>query len=237
VQLYHMCKPGHIFSELAGDIITFCLVVKQVICNAFGSRERNGKKKVSNARFNLTLLAAGVLAPFYSIQSKTLQTTMTRFSLPRLLYYHHYTASHSSSFSLLSSTPHLRHFSAACTNYSNEQQLRNIWISGLVDPAKAPLSERYMLHTGQIEKMEEARNKIQRRDARLWWDIHDEQCLNFSYHRSSTRKSSYPTQMSLSSTGNTIRFQFSLSTTQFIFISYYDVAEFGKGAIVLRYAV
>jgi len=112
---------------------------------------------------------------------------MARFSLPRLLFYHHYTASHSSS----SSTFHLRHFSAACTK---EQQLRNIWISGLLDPAIAPLSERYMLYTGQIEKMEEARNKIQRRDTRLEWDIHEEQWLNSSYGRSSTRKSVYPTQ-------------------------------------------
>ncbi|XP_039686886.1 elongation factor G-2, mitochondrial [Medicago truncatula] len=121
---------------------------------------------------------------------------MARFSLPRLLYYH-YTVSHSSSSSLLSvsSTFHLRHFSAACIKHSKEQQLRNIWISGLVDPAKSPVSERYMLYTGQIEKMEEARNKIQRRDARLWWDIHEEQWLNFSYRRSSTRKSSYPTQI------------------------------------------
>ncbi|MCH98595.1 elongation factor G, partial [Trifolium medium] len=75
-------------------------------------------------------------------------TTMHRFPLPRLLS--------------STATFHLRHFST-----NSIERLHNVWISGLIDPAKATVSERYMLYTGQMEKMEDARVKNERRDREL----------------------------------------------------------------------
>ncbi|XP_045804087.1 elongation factor G, mitochondrial-like [Trifolium pratense] len=68
---------------------------------------------------------------------------MPRFSLPRLLS--------------STTTFHLRYFSSV-------EKLRNIWISGLIDPAKVTVSERYMLYTGQMKKMDEVKIKTKRRD-------------------------------------------------------------------------
>ncbi|MCH87887.1 elongation factor G [Trifolium medium] len=68
---------------------------------------------------------------------------MPRFSLPRLLS--------------SAATFHLRYFSSV-------DKLRNIWISGLIDPAKATVSERYMLYTGQMKKIHEVKIKTERRD-------------------------------------------------------------------------
>ncbi|XP_045804095.1 elongation factor G-2, mitochondrial-like [Trifolium pratense] len=73
---------------------------------------------------------------------------MPRFSLPRLLS--------------STATFHLRHFST-----NSIERLRNVWISGLIDPAKVTVSERYMLYTGQMKKMEDARIKSERRDRYL----------------------------------------------------------------------
>ncbi|WJX23121.1 hypothetical protein P8452_12360 [Trifolium repens] len=103
---------------------------------------------------------------------------MPRFSLPRLLS--------------STTTFHLRHFS---TNNSVER-LRNIWISGLIDPAKATVSERYMLYTGQMKKMHEVKIKAERRDKFLEAMMEEEQWLNRSHHygyeNRPKRKNVYP---------------------------------------------
>nr|ABN06142.1 Protein synthesis factor, GTP-binding [Medicago truncatula] len=40
------------------------------------------------------------------------------------------------------------------------KQIRNIWISGLLDPSKVRMTERYWLYTGDLEQMEEARKQV-----------------------------------------------------------------------------
>ncbi|PNX91705.1 elongation factor g, partial [Trifolium pratense] len=54
-------------------------------------------------------------------------------------------------------TFHLRRFSA-----KSVERVRNVWISGLIDPNKVTEDERSMLYTGQIEKMHRARWKNER---------------------------------------------------------------------------
>lgn len=75
---------------------------------------------------------------------------MARFSkcsLQRLRYYYTSTTSHSS---------HPTHFSPA--------RLRNVWISGLLDPSKVTLTLREMLYSGHVNLMEDARKDIIKRD-------------------------------------------------------------------------
>nr|ABD32927.1 Protein synthesis factor, GTP-binding [Medicago truncatula] len=75
---------------------------------------------------------------------------MARFSkcsLQRLRYYYTSTTSHSS---------HPTHFSPA--------RLRNVWISGLLDPSKVTLTLREMLYSGHVDLMEDARKDIIKRD-------------------------------------------------------------------------
>jgi len=40
------------------------------------------------------------------------------------------------------------------------ERIRNIWISGLLDPSKVRVTERYWFYTGDLEKMEEARKEV-----------------------------------------------------------------------------
>ncbi|AES64659.2 elongation factor Tu GTP-binding domain protein [Medicago truncatula] len=54
---------------------------------------------------------------------------------------------------LSSSAFHLRHYSSV----ESAERLRNIWISGLTNPAKVTWEERFMLYTGKIEELNEAR--------------------------------------------------------------------------------
>jgi hypothetical protein len=106
---------------------------------------------------------------------------MPRFSLPRLLS--------------STTTFHLRHFSTD----NSVQRLRNFWISGLIDPAKATVSERYMLYTGQMKKMHEVKIKAERRDKFLEAMMEEEQWLNWSHHfgyeNRPKRKNVYPDKM------------------------------------------
>jgi hypothetical protein len=107
---------------------------------------------------------------------------MPRFSLPRLLS------------STTTTTFHLRHFST-----NSVERLRNIWISGLIDPSKATVSERYMLYTGQMKKMHEVKIKAERRDKFLEAMMEEEQWLNWSHHfgyeNRPKRKNVYPDKM------------------------------------------
>ena len=83
--------------------------------------------------------------PFYSIQSEN-PTTMARFSsLPRHL-------------SSTATFHNLRHFSV--------DRLRNIWISGLIDPEKVTQRERSLLYAGDIEEMHRVRrvNEMYRKE-------------------------------------------------------------------------
>jgi len=40
------------------------------------------------------------------------------------------------------------------------ERIRNIWISGLLDPSKVRMTERYWLYTGDLQQMEEARKQV-----------------------------------------------------------------------------
>lgn len=60
---------------------------------------------------------------------------------------------------LSSSAFHLRHYSSV----ESAERLRNIWISGLTNPAKVTWEERFMLYTGKIEELNEARRVFERK--------------------------------------------------------------------------
>ncbi|WJX23131.1 hypothetical protein P8452_12367 [Trifolium repens] len=79
---------------------------------------------------------------------------MPRSSLPRLLS--------------STATLHHRYFSSA-------EKLRNIWISGLIDPSKATVSERYMLYTGDMKKMHKAKFKSELKDKNIEANMEEEQ--------------------------------------------------------------
>jgi hypothetical protein len=42
------------------------------------------------------------------------------------------------------------------------ERIRNIWISGLLDPSKVRVSERYWFYTGDIEKSKKARKETEK---------------------------------------------------------------------------
>ncbi|RHN72766.1 putative translation elongation factor EFTu/EF1A, bacterial/organelle [Medicago truncatula] len=92
---------------------------------------------------------------------------MARFSLPVLLY----------------STATSRRFSSD----SMQQQLRNVWISGLLDPSKVRVTERYWLYTGDIDKMIEARKETEKRDKYYESIVKEESWLNQGKKRDSRR--------------------------------------------------
>ncbi|KAK2448201.1 elongation factor G-2, mitochondrial [Trifolium repens] len=79
---------------------------------------------------------------------------MPRSSLPRLLS--------------STATLHHRYFSSA-------EKLRNIWMSGLIDPSKATVSERYMLYTGDMKKMHKAKFKSELKDKNIEANMEEEQ--------------------------------------------------------------
>jgi hypothetical protein len=93
---------------------------------------------------------------------------MARFTLPLLLY----------------STATFRRFSS---DSMQQQQLRNVWISGLVDPSKVRVSERYWLYTGEIDKMIEARKETEEKDKHYESIVKEESWLNKGKKRDSHR--------------------------------------------------
>ncbi|RHN72765.1 putative P-loop containing nucleoside triphosphate hydrolase [Medicago truncatula] len=54
--------------------------------------------------------------------------------------------------------------STATFHRLSPERLRNVWISGLLDPSKLLLTERRLLYTGEIDKMEDARCEIEKKD-------------------------------------------------------------------------
>jgi len=60
------------------------------------------------------------------------------------------------------SLQHLRYYYTS-THFS-PAQLRNVWISGLLDPSKVTLTLREMLYSGHVDLMEDARKNIMKRD-------------------------------------------------------------------------
>jgi len=44
------------------------------------------------------------------------------------------------------------------------EQIRNIWISGLLDPSKVRMTERYWFYNGDIEKSKEARKEAKKHE-------------------------------------------------------------------------
>jgi hypothetical protein len=64
---------------------------------------------------------------------------------------------------LLPAAFHIRHFSKdnlMCANDSNKsvERLRNIWISGLMDPTEMTLKARLLLHEGRVKECDEDRD-------------------------------------------------------------------------------